>query len=243
MQQNDPIQKRQGAYLPHWEKDHAIYSVTFRLSDSVPQETLREWLIERDEIIARAADQKRPLTRDERMTLRTLYSDSVERFLQHSHGACWMKREDIASIVAGSLRFFENDRYHLYAWCVMPNHVHVVVRPLGEHSLASILHSWKSFSAKKANALLGRTGAFWQKEYYDHIVRSREELLHAIEYVWENPEQACLQNWQWRWHHEAIFKNLKENSAVEQRIASAFAAETAAHHTPATGVLHSFHHD
>lgn len=215
------IHKRHGAYLPHWEKKDAIYSVTFRLADSVPRTKLQEWITEREDIIRLAKSQHRALTRDERTLLRTLYADSVDRFLRNGHGACHMKRDDIASIVAESLRFFENERYHLYAWCVMPNHVHVIVRPLKEHTLSSILHSWKSFSAKKANALLHRTGTFWQTEYYDHMIRSREELLRAMEYVWENPVKAGLHTWQWRWRHEEIFRDLSMNSDVEKRIAVA----------------------
>jgi hypothetical protein len=69
----------------------------------------------------------------------------------------------------------------------MPNHVHAVLRPHEGQKLEKILHSWKSFTAKKANELLGRTGGFWQEEYYDHVVRDGEDFRNQIRYVLENP--------------------------------------------------------
>jgi len=79
----------------------------------------------------------------------------------------------------------------------MPNHVHVVVRPNPDHELMRIVHSWKSFSASRANILLGRRGAFWQPEYYDHLIRDEVELFHAIEYALNNPLAASLCDWPW----------------------------------------------
>jgi REP element-mobilizing transposase RayT len=92
---------------------------------------------------------------------------------------------------------FACDRYRLFAWCVMPNHVHAIMQPHREWTLASILHSWKSFTAIKANRLLKRTGPFWQEEYYDHIVRRGEDFTRIIRYVLENPAKAGLRNWPW----------------------------------------------
>ncbi|MGB2622861.1 MAG: transposase [Candidatus Acidiferrum sp.] len=79
----------------------------------------------------------------------------------------------------------------------MPNHVHVVFSPLESHTLEAILHSWKSFSAGQANRLLGRTGPFWQREYFDHLVRHESSLQKIIQYVKDNPKRANLRNWPW----------------------------------------------
>jgi REP element-mobilizing transposase RayT len=72
----------------------------------------------------------------------------------------------------------------------MPNHVHALVTPLGAHLLSPILRSWKSFTAKKINASLGRSGAFWQKESFDHIVRSTASLGKFRQYILENPQSV-----------------------------------------------------
>ena len=103
----------------------------------------------------------------------------------------------VAETVANALQQFHGQRYRLLAWCVMPNHVHVVFSPLGHHQLQAILHTWKSFSAKEANSLLGRTGHFWQREYFDHLVRSQSSLAKIINYVKHNPEKAGLKDWRW----------------------------------------------
>jgi REP element-mobilizing transposase RayT len=81
----------------------------------------------------------------------------------------------------------------------MPNHVHVVLRVLPGNKLADVVHSWKSFTAKQANELLGRRGSFWQREYYDHLIRDEQELERAMRYVSENPAKAGLRDWKWVW--------------------------------------------
>ena len=54
-------------------------------------------------------------------------------------------------------------------------------------------------SAKRANELLNHAGSFWQREYYDHLVRDESEFERAVRYVAENPEKANLGNWPWVW--------------------------------------------
>jgi REP element-mobilizing transposase RayT len=79
----------------------------------------------------------------------------------------------------------------------MPNHVHALFRIHEGHRLAKILHAWKSFSATKANRLLRRSGEFWQREYYDHLIRSEDEFYRVVNYIAENPNRAGLRNWRW----------------------------------------------
>ena len=79
----------------------------------------------------------------------------------------------------------------------MPNHVHVVVRPLDPWRLGGIIHSWKSFTATRANRLLHRSGPFWQREYFDRIIRDEEDLSATVKYVVENPAKAKLKDWNW----------------------------------------------
>jgi hypothetical protein len=81
----------------------------------------------------------------------------------------------------------------------MPNHVLVVCRLLPGQELSKVLHGWKSFTARKANEILGRGGAFWQREYYDRLIRDGDELGRAVRYVVNNPERAGLKGWKWVW--------------------------------------------
>ena len=103
-----------------------------------------------------------------------------------------MGDHQLAAIVEGSLLHFQGERYALSAWCVMPNHVHVVVTPFSDHSLSRILHSWKSFSAHEINRLLGNTGSVWEEESFDHLVRNERELERFVHYTESNPVTAGL---------------------------------------------------
>ena len=194
---DEQVNKRNGAYLPHWTQSGAIYSVTFRLADSMPTEVCEQWQAEREKIIQNAASQGRELTAHEQQELDRLYSDKVESYLNAGHGQCYLREPKIAELAAGALKNFDGERYDLIAWAIMPNHVHAVVKPYEGIKLSDILHSWKSYTANKANELLGRTGTFWQSEYYDHLIRDETDLTSQVNYIKENPAKAGLENWPW----------------------------------------------
>jgi REP element-mobilizing transposase RayT len=195
------VQIRQGANLPHWTLDGATYAVVFRLADSLPQPVLAAWREERGLLLAEeTARGTLPAAREER--LRALFAEKMERLLDAGHGACWLRRPEIAGLVADGLRHFDGERHQLAAWCVMPNHVHAVVRPLAPHTLPDVIQSWKGYSARAANRLLGRSGVFWQAEPYDHLIRDAADFAHAVRYVWENPMKAGLREWPWVWVSE-----------------------------------------
>jgi REP element-mobilizing transposase RayT len=203
------LQIREGAYLPHWTKTGAVYAVNFRLADSLPQDALRAWRHERDAITVVARDQNRPLSRQELDRLATLHSERVEKFLDAGHGQCWLRDERVAVLMKKALEYFDGSRYNLIAWCVMPNHVHAVIQPAPAFEVPRILHSWKSFVATRANRLLGRSGDFWQPEYFDHLIRDEDELRHAIEYAWHDPQKAKIFPWEWRGRNEELIASLK----------------------------------
>jgi len=192
-----PIQKRYGANLPHWTREGGIYAVTFRLGDSLPAGVLEQYVSEREEIVRRANAMQRPLAVYELGRLRELHSDRIEQFLDQGQGECIFRSHQCARIARDAIVHFDGERYVLFAWCIMPNHVHAVLRPRCEHSLSSVLHSWKSFSSKAIGKLLNREGTLWQEESYDHLVRDVQDFAHAVRYVVENPLNAGLRNWPW----------------------------------------------
>jgi REP element-mobilizing transposase RayT len=141
----------------------------------------------------------RDLSVDERNKIQQLSTPIIEGFLDNGAGTCRLQNPVSAEELANTLRHFDRTRYQLFAWCIRPNHVHVVVRLFPGEKLTVVVHSWKSFSAKHANRVLGTHGAFWQREYYDHLIRGEEEFGRAVRYVAENPAKANLQHWKWVW--------------------------------------------
>jgi putative transposase len=176
-------------YLPHFDSPETIQFVTFRLADSLPRAVV-EGLRLADDGIQR-----------------------IDRELDSGLGQCWLRSPEIASLVQDSLLHSDGQRYRLLAWCLMPNHVHVVIDVLeGRASLGTIVRSWKSFTARRANEQLGRSGAFWHADYFDRYMRDEGQLNRTVEYVEQNPVKAGLvsdaADWPWSSAH---FRNDRFN--------------------------------
>lgn len=188
--------------LPHWQQKGVTYFVTFRLADSIPKPKLDAWAQEREYWMQ--AHGLKPsysldsLTEAKRREYHLRFTQSFHNLLDAGTGECYLRREDASLLVANALSHFHGDRYELDAWVVMPNHVHALVCPLGEHSLDQVLHSWKSYTAHAINKLLFLSGQFWQHESYDHIVRSEEQLEHFRRYIQNNPIKAKLRAGEYR---------------------------------------------
>jgi menaquinone-specific isochorismate synthase len=188
---------RKNGRLPHLDVTSGIYFITFNLADALPGE-IRERL-EHERLTLRAElDRKRgDLTRADIHQLKQVFIEACERELDLGHGSCVLRNSAVASMVVNALRYFNGARYDLFTWSVMPNHVHVILRTGADHRIDQILHSWKSFTSKEANKILGRTGSLWQEDYFDRTIRSSRELRETIEYVLNNPNRAGLLDWPW----------------------------------------------
>jgi REP element-mobilizing transposase RayT len=157
-------------YLPHFDSPETLQFVTFRLFDSLPAEAI------------------------EKMRLMTSPVADADRdaFLDAGAGNCWLKLSEIAAVVQDALLHFDGERYRLLAWTVMPNHVHVLIEPLGNYAVGEVVSSWKRFSARMANRALGRSGSFWQDDYWDTYIRNERHLASTIAYIENNPVKAGL---------------------------------------------------
>jgi putative transposase len=195
-------------HLPHFQPPGATLFVTFRLAGSIPsevQEQLRLDVERIDGILAGIGD---PDERARRVYLeqRRLFGRWDAALDTAQGGPLWLRDPQIAGLVAESAHYRDSRVYDLEAFCVMPNHVHLVFTPLsreggGYHALAAITHSLKRHTARQANLLLGREGRFWQHESYDHVVRDEGERERIVAYVLNNPVKARLvdrwEDWQW----------------------------------------------
>ena len=113
-------------------------------------------------------------------------------WLDGGHGSCVLRRHDCAAIVAEALRHFDGERCAQIAWVVMPNHVHAVFVLNPAWPLEKIILSWKGFTARRINPLIGRTGNFWQRDYFDRLVRDVRHLANCLRYIRRNPSKAGL---------------------------------------------------
>lgn len=171
--------------LPHWRQEGACCFVTFRLADSMPQEKLRLWLAEREQWLR---EHPEPHSVEERMDFYERFPERFQEWLDAGYGSCVLADEGARKIVEATLRHFDGDRYVLHDYVVMPNHVHVLVSPLGDNRLSEIVKSWKTYSALQINRALGRSGSLWQKESFDHMVRNPDQMEKIRRYIQENPK-------------------------------------------------------
>ena len=188
--------------LPHLKREGGTYFVTFRLAGTLPGAVLLKFKAERETILQQALAAKRPLSWAEQEELFRWYSTRVDHYLDAGHGVAWLRQPALAALMAAALVFHNGVRFQLHDWCVMPNHVHVVVRPLSGWKLSQIVKSWKGFTGREANHRLHRTGQpFWQRESFDHLIRDEADLHRCNHYTLMNPVNAglCRQPEDWPW--------------------------------------------
>lgn len=147
--------------LPHWHQDGKIQFVTFRLSDSLPQTKIEAL---KHEIADFSAKHPRPWNEDVKKEYWKVIGPVQHKLLDNGYGACILKDPCIHKIVSDAILFMDGRKYHVLAFVIMPNHVHML--------------------------LVGRTGSVWKKEYFDRIIRNERHLLNCLDYIRKNPR--CL---------------------------------------------------
>jgi type I restriction enzyme R subunit/putative DNA methylase len=180
-------------HLPHCDFSGLVQFVTFRLADSMPASRRREWehLLVIEDVRSRRAQ--------------------LEDYLDRGFGECRLREATVAQLAIDSLLHFHNQRYELLSWCIMPNHLHVLVH-VWQTPLWKIIKSWKQHIATKAQAILserrpparheqkkkppGRRPALqslrWEREYWDTYMRNEEQERKVRRYIESNPVRAGL---------------------------------------------------
>ncbi len=166
-------------FLPHWDFEKSTQAITFRLADSVPAEVIKHWNQEIDTM----PDSK---IRDRELHRR------IAKYEDAGNGSAVFKNPSCAAVIQDKLIAGHSSSYSLIDWCIMPNHVHVLIRLIENHSLADIVKSWKGGSAIEINRILQQKGTLWQRDYYDRYVRDLEHLHDCIAYIRNNPVKAGL---------------------------------------------------
>ena len=110
----------------------------------------------------------------------------AERWLDEGYGSCILGEAASRRFVEEALRHFDGQRYVLYAYVVMPNHVHALFMPNKGEPISKILHSWKSYTAHRLHTDAMDAGTVWQKESWDHLVRSAAQFRKFLDYIKSN---------------------------------------------------------
>jgi putative transposase len=194
-------------HLPHINPSGATFFVTFRLYGSLPLSVQRRLQQEQQ-----ALEQTVDLIEDEneriveRYRLAKLYFGRWDSALDGCQtGPAWLKDASVAAMLVDAFHYRHTQVYTLHAFCIMPNHVHMLYTPLpseeGYYTLAKIMQSLKGYTARQANKMLSQQGSFWQDESYDHYVRNDDEYRRIVHYIRYNPVKAKLVNepeeWPW----------------------------------------------
>ncbi len=170
--------------LPHWRQQGRALFVTFRLTDSLPQTRLDELSRMKQEWL-----EAHPLPWSDETVFEyeRQILIQVNKWLDAGYGSCILQRPDIRQVVTDALRFYDEKQYKLWAYVVMPNHVHLLASPIGGDSVMKPVWGAKRYTATMINRMQGRQGHLWQKESFDRIVRSGEHFERIIRYIKNNP--------------------------------------------------------
>jgi REP element-mobilizing transposase RayT len=127
-------------------------------------------------------------------------ADDIDDVLDRGLGCCLLRDPRCAGIAATALRHHDGERYSLRAWCIMPNRVHALLVTNRSHELGKIVQAWKSFSARRINAMLDRTSSVWAADYFDRFMRNDAHYETTKQYIELNPvtAQLCKRREDWR---------------------------------------------
>jgi REP element-mobilizing transposase RayT len=173
--------------LPHWDQPGATYFLTIRLADSLPAGLVAQWADERAVWLEWNPE---PWSEVQEKEYHQRFSGTIERWLDDCHGECRLRSPYLRAAVAGVFTKFNRDRYWHHAWVLMPNHAHLLFSLQEGVVLSRLIKSWKGASSRAAalvNKSTKSSEAFWQKDYFDRLVRDRTHFWNCARYVKRNP--------------------------------------------------------
>lgn len=192
--------RRYRRHLPHQIPEHTPIFLTWNLKGAFPADVAEELqaldqqaLLEPKRENETSAERRERLAK-QRFARRDAYLDS------RKNGPLYLQEPAAAKFVEDAILFGVPERYELYAWCVMGNHVHLLLTPIWE--LKDISKGIKGYTARQINDLQNAIGRpFWQDESYDHWSRDDDELMRIIAYIENNPVKAglCPKSEDWPW--------------------------------------------
>lgn len=182
---SEDIKRRYGIHLPHWHQSGKVQFVTFRLADSLPQSKIRDLLKIKADFEARYP---KPWNDEVKQLYYGYVGPVSERLLDNGYGSCILKYPELRRFLTESFFYADGERYNLWAYVIMPNHIHVLMSDILGEDVNDILKSIKQYSANRMNKLLHRRGELWMHENFDRLVRSESHFEYCVDYIINNPK-------------------------------------------------------
>jgi len=173
-----------GTDLPHWQQGEALQFVTFRLKDSLPQAKLREWNNRREAWIRHHPEPRDAATQ---ASYRREFTSQFEHWLDLGYGKCLLQGGAQRQILESVLHHDHGTRAEFISWVIMPNHVHLLFRPM--YPIKELLRNWKSISGISAKQI--GSGSLWQRNYRDTILRNSRRFEAVVHYIRSNPAKLA----------------------------------------------------
>lgn len=208
-------------YLPHLDAPGELQAITFRLAYALPLKVLQRWKQELEHEQASlgprasrlALEKQRSGASEDQEQSESGHSRSqpgfsgekilrerIARYEDAGHGACLLQQKS-AEIVQNALLYHDAERCRLLEWCVMPNHVHVMIHTIPGIPVGKIVATWKTSSARAINTPLSRSGQLWALDCHDRYLRDNDHAALARAYIRNNPVKAglCAVPEEWPW--------------------------------------------
>ena len=173
-----------GHKMPHWFQAHKTMFITFRLADSLPHHIIEEFLADR----AVMREELKVIGNKSRKFYEELMEHKMESWLNNGHGNCILGNANVRQIAVGALRHYNFKEYLLHSFIIMPNHLHILLSPLTEKPINTVIGRIKGFTSFKIKKLLGIDSEIWQQGMFDRIVRSDDEFKKYVDYIRNNPK-------------------------------------------------------
>jgi REP element-mobilizing transposase RayT len=193
----EPKGRHQRGYLPHRDYGSALQALTFRETDCLPKHVVDGWKTELQQLLESPHEEIQTKAKKK-------LAHRIARYEDAGHGTCLLRRAEFAEIVQDCLLDGHQVKYQLIAWCIMPNHVHVLIKQNKEQSLGKIVQRWKGRSARRINLALEKKGPLWAKDYFDRVIRDEDHFWNAISYIHCNPIRAGLVNKSEEWSFSSL---------------------------------------
>ena len=185
LKRREEISRTKWGNLPHWQQLDTLQFVTLRLGDSLPQQAIREIKKYQESLIIH-----HPLPWDAETSQQ--FSDLIGRYeaqlLDNGYGSCLLKEPTLRRWVSDAINHMDGQKADIYAYVIMPNHIHILLCPFPGIRLNQLIGSLKSYSSHNINKTINRTGSIWNTEFHDRMIRSLDHFNYCIEYIRRNPQ-------------------------------------------------------